>query len=429
MNRIHFLRACWSDIILVESDGKFGLIDTGYAEDSGRISAYLDGLDVGRLEWILITHFHRDHYGSLEALMKKYPVGRVYMKKFSGLNISDGSGREANAEYNAKELENCESLCALAGSVSGFTAIDESLERVRLGEFDFRIFGASDAIRTMYGDPDSPYAGQIRFGENTSSVALYAEVDGTSVYLGGDANDEMLDDPRFDRANTQYARAVGKPVDLYKVPHHGCGNIFGDEVLSVLRPLYSVVTNWKPTLDRRFTGNRDSLLAARSGARVLCTDRCGYVFTLGPDGRISFAEVDRVPDITLEEITPAGMDEFRELRLRHLIEDEMEGPEGDGVTMRAVYFIREGIRIGAACFVIDRESGDCRIVDLWVFMPFRSRGAGHFSFEALEDRCRAAGANAFSVMCEKPAVKRFWKAFGFAEDGTGDGGLQCLRLS
>ena len=39
MNRIHFLRACWSDIILIESDGEFGLIDTGYDHDSERISA------------------------------------------------------------------------------------------------------------------------------------------------------------------------------------------------------------------------------------------------------------------------------------------------------------------------------------------------------------------------------------------------------
>ena len=46
MNRIHFLRACWSDIILVESNGQFGLIDTGYAEDSERISAYLDSLGI-----------------------------------------------------------------------------------------------------------------------------------------------------------------------------------------------------------------------------------------------------------------------------------------------------------------------------------------------------------------------------------------------
>ena len=367
MNRIHFLRACWSDIILVESDGQFGLIDTGYAEDSGRIAAYLDSLGVERLEWILITHFHRDHYGSLPALLNRYPVGKVYMKKFSGLNVSDGSGRKASAEYNEAELANCESMCELAGSVSSLAVIDGNLERVRLGVFDFRIFGASDAIREMYEDPNCPYFGQIRFGENTNSVALYAEVNGAGVYLGADANDEALEDPRFDRANTRYARAVGKPVVLYKVPHHGCGNIFSDEALSILRPLYSVVTNWEATLNSRYADNRDRLLAARPGAKVLCTDRCGYVFTIGPEGKISCEEIDRLPDIVLEEIPPEGMEDFRKLRSLHLTEDEMipgneTGQAAQERTERmdtgrcAVYFTREGIRIGAACYDIDRGS-------------------------------------------------------------------------
>ena len=432
MNRIHFLRACWRDIILIESEGRFSLIDTGFAEDSERISAYLDSLGIKRLEWIFITHFHKDHYGSLEALLKRYPVGKVYMKKFSGLNVSDGSGHKASAEFNEKELKNCESMCAKAASVSELEVIDERLERLRLGAFDFRIFGAPDAIRIMYEDPDSPYFGQIRFGENTNSVALYAEVSGAGIYLGADANDEALEDPRFDRANTQFARAVGKQVDLYKVPHHGCGNIFSDETLSILRPLYSVVTNWEPTLSRRFTDNRDRLLAARAGAKVLCSDRCGYVFTVGPDGQLSYDEIDKLPDISLEEIPPEQMDEFGKLRSNHLAEDEtvfadeLELPDS---VIRAVYFIREGIRIGAACYKLDQVSGECLISDFWVFPPFRSEGAGHFCFEALEANCHAAGASVFAVYSDKPAVIRFWKAFGFTDDKAADGDLTRLRLS
>ncbi len=401
VNRIHFLRACWSDIILVESGGSFALIDTGYAMDSDRILDYLDRLHVGRLKWILITHFHRDHYGGLEGLLQRIPVGTVYIKKFSGLNITDGSGRAADAAFNRAETENCENLCALAAEASSLVVIDGSVTRVRLGEFDFRLFGTTDALRDMYSDPASPYHHQIRFGENVNSVALYAEIRGTKVYLGGDANDDELADRRYSAANTRYARAVGGPVDLYKVPHHGCGNIFGDEALSILRPRVSVVTNWRPTFDRRFTANRDRLLSARPDARVLCTDRCGYVFTLGPEGMLTCEEIDRVPDISLEEVPAEGA--------------------------RAVLFIREGIRIGGARFVIDRETSEFLIRDFMIFPAFRGRGAGHFCFETFEKHCRAAGAKAFSVSCEKPEVIRFWKAFGFTEEGA-DGDLTRLRL-
>lgn len=439
MNRIHFFRACWSDIILVESDGMFGLIDTGYDHDSERISAYLDSLWVKRLEWILITHFHKDHYGSLVPLLKRYPAGKVYIKKFSGLNVSDGSGHKASAEFNEMELANCESMCSFAKSVSELVVIDQNLEKVQLGAFDFRLFGTSDAIREMYEDPESPYCGQIRFGENTNSVALYAEVNGAGIYLGADANNETLDDPRFSQANTQYARAIGKPVDLYKVPHHGCGNIFSDETLAILQPLYSVVTNWEPTLRRRFTDNRDLLLASRAGAKVLCTDHCGYVFTIGQDGQLSCEEIDRVPDINLEEIPPEQMDEFYQNQLLHLSDDEMISEEGTvlakhkeielGSKINAAYFIRDGFKIGAVCYKFDQDDGKCLISDFWVFQPFRSHGAGHFCFEMFEAHCRAAGATAFEVYSEKPAVIRFWKAFGFADDGTKDGNLTRLRLT
>ena len=431
MNRIHFLRACWSDIILVESHGLFGLMDTGYDRDAERIAAYLDSLGVRKLEWILITHFHRDHYGSLPALLGRYPVGMVYMKPFSALNVADSSGRDAGDAYNEAEKAKYEAMCDLARSVSAFTAIRERVDRLRLGDFDFRIFGTEDAIRKMYENPSSPCFHRIRFGENTNSTAFYACLEGTGIYLGGDAENGMLEDPEFDRRNAQYARAVGNHVDLYKVPHHGCGNIFDDEVLSILRPRFSIVTNWGPTLKRRFTANLDRLLAARPDARVLCTDRCGYVFTLLGQGQMTMEEIDRVPEVIPEDAAGDETDAFLEARRRHLQEDgipeepqDMEGPpvsllklaekEGDC----PVWFVREGKRIGAALLRIQgRAEKRCRILDFWIFAPYRGWGAGHYCFETLEAKLREAGIHSFQVRCRDSAVIRFWKAFGF-EEGT-----------
>ena len=181
------------------------------------------------------------------------------------------------------------------------------------------------------------------------------------------------------------------------------------------------------------------LLASRPGAKVLCTDHCGYVFTIGQDGQLSCEEIDRVPDINLEEIPPEQMDEFYQNQLLHLSDDEMISEEGTvlakhkeielGSKINAAYFIRDGFKIGAVCYKFDQDDGKCLISDFWVFQPFRSHGAGHFCFEMFEAHCRAAGATAFEVYSEKPAVIRFWKAFGFADDGTKDGNLTRLRLT
>ncbi len=295
MNKIHFFRACWDDAMLIESNGLYAMIDTGFEDTIDIIAPYLDSLGVKRLEFILITHFHHDHYGSLLPLLERYPVGRVYMKKFSGLNITDGGGHPATPEYNAAELQHCEDMCDAARRVSELVVIDESVTHVTLGDFDFKLFGTSDAIREMYNDPECPYYHQIHFGENTNSVALFADVNGTTVYLGADAGNESNDYLKYDRQNDSYARAIGRQIDLYKVPHHCCGNIFGEETMSIFRPRFAVATNWTDSVNGAFAANRDKLIAANPDVKILCSDRCGYAFTIGANGELSYEEITPAP--------------------------------------------------------------------------------------------------------------------------------------
>ena len=437
-NAIHFLRAAWCDIILVESGGKYAMIDTGMAEHADRIIAYLDRLRVTHLEWILITHFHRDHYGSLPALLEKYPVNRVYMKKFSGLVINDGAGHPADQAFNDAEIQKCEQMCALCGEVSSLTVIDASVDRVQLGDFDFRIFGNTDAIREMYEDPASPWYHEIHFGENTNSVALYALVGGTAIYLGADAqNDALPEYPRYDRQNARYAREIGRKIDLYKVPHHGCGHLFDEETLRILQPRVSLVTNWDWTWNRNFAANRDLLRAASPEGEILVTDRCGYVFTLGPDGQMTRETLDPLPTVSAVEVNPEEQANFQAARKQHLAEDGIllddgtmpvcyacggcrqaaSGTDGNGTHLpRRFWLIREGKRIGAALVLPDDPEPGCwHILDFWVFKPLRGRGAGHFCYGALEKRCVGLGAESFLLRCEKETVIRFWRAFGFRQ--------------
>ena len=296
MNRIHFLRGCWHDIILIESNGLFAMVDTGIDMVADQIQAYLDQLGVKRLEFILITHFHRDHYGSLPALLGRYPVGKVYMKTFSGLNITDSAGKPASKEYNEDELRKCAEMCELSRRVSELVIIDETVDQVSLGDFRFRLYGLTDGIKEMYDDPESPYYQQVVFGENVNSIAMFAEVNGTTVYLGGDAHNSELDYPKYSNQNDQYAEAVGKQIDLYKVPHHCCGNIFNEHTLDILRPRYAVVTNFSKAVNGPFAGNRDLMLQANPEVKILCTDLCGYAFTLGAEGDLSYEEIDPWPE-------------------------------------------------------------------------------------------------------------------------------------
>lgn len=67
--RLHFLKTAWSDIILLEHNDEFAMIDTGFAEQFPKINRYLTTLGVKHLSFILITHFHRDHYGAIPEII------------------------------------------------------------------------------------------------------------------------------------------------------------------------------------------------------------------------------------------------------------------------------------------------------------------------------------------------------------------------
>ena len=51
--------------IFLKSDDEVALVDTGYDGNFNEISDYLDKLNVKKISFILLTHFHRDHYGSI----------------------------------------------------------------------------------------------------------------------------------------------------------------------------------------------------------------------------------------------------------------------------------------------------------------------------------------------------------------------------
>ena len=448
MNQIHFLRAYWSDIMLVESNGLFAMIDTGYLRDAERIMQYLDEVDVKRLEWILITHFHKDHYGSLVPLLERYSVGKIYMKKFSGINTTDSAGRPATEASNRLEMENCEQMCQRAAAVSELIVIDETVTHVTIGDFDFLLFGTTDAIRDMYETEDSPYRGQVFFNENMNSMALFCEVDGVTIYLGGDLANNGLEYAKYDRLNDQIARTIGRPIDIYKVPHHACGNIFSEELLEIFKPRYSVITNWWTTVERSFGANLEMLRKASPEGTILYTDQCGYCFTIDA-GAISYHEITSLPKIMLEEIPLEEADAFFEKHIRYLVKDEIiddeedieyfSGEEYRGVIrehMRReqdrhhlVYFVRDGQRIGAASYCTYHSEDDkCFILDFWVFPEFRGMGTGHYCYYALEEATRADGARYFEMNIGKPLPLRFWRAFGYIEKGVDEWGMPLYEM-
>ena len=58
IDKIHFLKANWCDITVLESEGKYALIDTGFKGSFYTIDSFLKSQGVNKLEFIFLSHFH-----------------------------------------------------------------------------------------------------------------------------------------------------------------------------------------------------------------------------------------------------------------------------------------------------------------------------------------------------------------------------------
>ena len=142
--------------------------------------------------------------------------------------------------------------------------------------------------------------------------------------------------------------------------------------------------------------------------------------------------------IRIEEIPVERIDEFWNIHIKYLVDDEIitdqedidyfKGEEYRGILknhmvrdidkQHMVYFVQGEQRIGAASYcTYQSEDGKCFILDYWVFPEYRGNGTGHKCFEALEQYTKMDGAKYYELNSTKENSIRFWKSLGFVENG------------
>ena len=289
MERIHFMNYIWSDCILLESDGKFALIDTGEVNHLNKTLAYLDYLGVKTLEFIYITHFHYDHYSGSEAILKIYNVKKFFMQSYSGCDGDDGSGNkqpgiddeyhfDANYQFN-KILELAKKKCEVVEIISDKTT------GVSCGKFDLKLFRTNNYVRQAYEDEKQYCYHQCVLSENGNSSPAYACVNGKHVFFGSDIADYDAKIDYLSYVNLNIAKQLNVQMDIYKVPHHGTSGCNAKETLAIYKPKHAIITNSYWYLER-WTTLKD-LKEANPDCKILTTEKKYLVYTIPENGEIT----------------------------------------------------------------------------------------------------------------------------------------------
>lgn len=235
-DRIHFLNTANSDCIILESNGKFALIDSGEGNENPRrkteykgyrdeVISYIkkvasDKNGYVNFEFILGTHMHYDHSGNFEAIFKdeKITAEKAYFKEFNesvATEMETGDwGNKVTYEKILKVLE-----------IKNIPVIsDLPDEEFKFGDFTLRF------LNTV--TPEELY----EKGENASSVGVIVRKGEKTAFLSADfTKDSGLEGI--------YADDIGD-VDLLKIGHHGYYGSSSMAFLKVLKPEITIVTNY-----------------------------------------------------------------------------------------------------------------------------------------------------------------------------------------
>ena len=167
-------------LVVPVGDGSAVVVDVG--PQAQPISDCLDDLGISRVSAILLTHFHADHVAGLAGLLRRHPVGRVYLNPVREpaemAVLVDRAIRDAHVRWEYVR----------PGDVRA------------LGDVKWEVLWPRRVIR----------AGSV---PNNASVVILMRVRGVSILLPGDVEPEA-----------QVAVMASSPqirADVVKVPHHG----------------------------------------------------------------------------------------------------------------------------------------------------------------------------------------------------------------
>ena len=198
---IHFFRSVWEDTIILQDNDKAAFIDTGLESRFLEIRPYLGSLGISHIEFILLTHFHRDHYGSLYKLITNYDVDKVYFKDYSGLDISTAWGIPADKMYREAETEKCSYLRKNIKKHSSLYNVKD-VTSFNFGDGKITLYQTEDTLKNIYEDASNPDTyHRIIFNENENCCVALFNIYGKNVYFGGDISDRPASHPLADHVD------------------------------------------------------------------------------------------------------------------------------------------------------------------------------------------------------------------------------------
>ena len=257
-DRIHIMAFQDSDAIILESNGRFAMVDAGeddaYPDGSDpryparpgitrwklgyeeRLLRYMDSLGVtsDNFDFFLGTHPHSDHIGAAADIISTYRPERVYSPEYSDVFISDPNRLWDNLWVYDRMLDAARSVGAstiLHLSPDAPVFPEEDSPSTGADEFDF----GDLHIKIVNYEEDYKYPGAVA-DANLFAWGVEVTSHGHKAFLSADIEETDGDETRL------VDSGVLGHVDVLKLGHHGAATSNSAHYLQVLSPRYAFAT-------------------------------------------------------------------------------------------------------------------------------------------------------------------------------------------
>ncbi len=201
--KIKFFNVGKADSFLIYNSNYTVLIDTGENDTSKVIIDYLDNNKISKIDYLIITHFDKDHVGGASDIIKRYNIDKVLV-----------SNRPKDSKQYEKFMDALEKKKITADVIRE--------------DFDFEL---GDSKFTVNAPKEEKYDNKP---SNNSSLIVSLHFKDNSILFMGDAEELRIKEYLLEHTDT---------YDVLKVPYHGHLQENTEELISVVEPKYAIITS------------------------------------------------------------------------------------------------------------------------------------------------------------------------------------------
>lgn len=219
--------------LIVSPSGESLLVDTGWSgfngRDANRIVSVARNVGLKQIDYVLITHFHRDHVGGVPQLVQRFKVGTFFDH---GENREDSN--ETREDYAAylKAISGHTRIIPKPGDRLPIKGIDVLVVTADGNHIEKPLAGAGQPNPACASEPTPP----VDTSENSRSL-------GVLITYGKFRMLDLGDLTKDKELEIMCPNNMIGTVDLFIVSHHGLNQSDTNAFVSAIHPQVAIMNN------------------------------------------------------------------------------------------------------------------------------------------------------------------------------------------